>query len=95
MGEVVLEIPSGMHVNSDDPPVRWLTPTSVRAEGHVVRACYPQAEELGFFGKLVIAVEIEDAKPGSEVELTVSFQACTDSECLAPEERALRIRIDS
>ncbi|MCH7945249.1 MAG: thioredoxin domain-containing protein, partial [Armatimonadetes bacterium] len=31
--EVVIQIPERLHINSNDPPAKWLTPTTVRVEG--------------------------------------------------------------
>jgi hypothetical protein len=73
--------------------MRWLTPTHVETRPLKSRVEYPRADELGYFGEVKIPFFIDSAKSGSEFEVRVSFQACTESECLQPEEIALGARI--
>jgi uncharacterized protein len=90
-GEVVIRIPEGLHINSPQPPARWLTPTEVRVEGLRGDVQYPQAENDQYVGEVRIpfTVEIPEGRRDAEFEVRVSYQACTESECLLPKERAL------
>ncbi len=92
-GTVVVRIPEGQHINSPDPPVRWLVPTSVEVDPGLAEANYPPSEELGYFGEVRIPFSVRGVRAGAEVEVRVSYQACTDRECFEPETATLDARI--
>jgi uncharacterized protein len=93
VGEGILriEVPEGMHINSARPPANWLVPTSIQMEPLAFQAHFPDAPGERYEGVVEIPIEINlPAGVGvAEFELTVRFQACTETECLAPEERKL------
>jgi len=74
--------------------MRWLTPTKIETTPVKSRVEYPPAQELGYFGELKVPFFIDSAKSGTEFEVRVSFQACTENECLQPEEKAFGVRIE-
>lgn len=84
-----LEVPSGMHVNSPEPPARWLTPTLVKVQPLRADVRYPGAFEDRYEGTVEIpfTVELPASESGAEFEVTVTFQACTESECQLPQEK--------
>lgn len=87
-GAVILNIPEGLHLNTNDPPARWLTPTQLRFQGIEPEVRYPKGADDQFTG----TVEIEfsgNATTSTEFQVTVQFQACTDTECLAPDDIVL------
>lgn len=88
-GEIVLNIPDGLHVNSATPPARWLVPTEVFIEPLKYRVSYPGVTDDKFYGQVAIGFEVDlpAGSSGEEFEVTVKYQACTDSECQLPQER--------
>jgi len=90
-GVVTIDIPAGLHLNSHDPPARWLTPTTVTIEGPEFAVEYPPATNDVYTGKLEIpfTVQLPKGESGADFEVTVTYQACTDSECLLPQEKRL------
>jgi uncharacterized protein len=90
--EVVLQVPPGLHLNSSNPPARWLSPTKVTGS-EPIRVDYPEAPADRYEGEVRIPVEIKLPVGASavEVELKVAWQACTDTECLPPKEQAFEV----
>ena len=68
-GEVVITIPDGFHLNSPTPIARWIVPTQLKIRPVESKIEYPPTEDESYVGE--------------EYEVEVSFQACTDTECLA------------
>jgi hypothetical protein len=88
-GEVRLQVPDGLHLNSENPPARWLTPTRVETQPVKATIEYPAAQADQYTGEVVIpfTVQIPPGQEAVEFELKVSYQACTETECLLPTER--------
>lgn len=88
-GTIRITIPEGLHVNSPEPPARWLTPTRVEIRGVKGKALYPPAENDRYEGEIEIpfTVELPAGKSDAEFEVRVGFQACTESECQLAVER--------
>lgn len=86
---VRIEVPAGMHLNGPNPPARWLTPTRVEVQGALGTVRYPAAPDDQYTGVLEIPVEmrLKPGEEGAEYEAKVTWQACTDSECLLPQEK--------
>ncbi len=85
-----IEIPAGYHLNSPEPPARWLTPTKVEVRPLKAEITYPDAAADQYTGSLQIPVKVnlDSGKNEGEFEVIVSYQACTDTECqLAVEKR--------
>ena len=80
-----------MHINSSEPPARWLTPTRVSIKPIEGQAAYGPATDDRYEGRVEIPFEVKlpDKEEGADFEVLVSYQACTDSECLLPEEKAI------
>ncbi len=91
-GEVVVRIPPGQHINSHEPPARWLTPTSVMIQPLDSEVSFPPAPEDQFRGELRIpfVVKLPPNSKGEDFEVTIGYQACTEYECLLPQE----VRLD-
>ncbi|OJU63617.1 MAG: hypothetical protein BGO01_02950 [Armatimonadetes bacterium 55-13] len=89
-GTVRISIPEGFHINSSTPPARWLIPTKIEVQPIKVVVDYPPANNDRYEGILEIpfTVELPPGQSGAEFELKVSYQACTETECLAPVEKA-------
>ncbi|MCH7903776.1 MAG: DUF255 domain-containing protein [Armatimonadetes bacterium] len=87
--EVVIDLPDGWHINTDDPPANWLTPTSLHVEGVLGEASFPDGENDQLKGQVRIALRLRTTSPKADFEVQLRFQPCTDSECLEPMERVL------
>lgn len=83
-GEVHIWIPDGWHINSNDPPMRWLIPTQLNVQPLPFEVQYPASSELGFDGEIVIPFKVRTEGKDREFELTLTYQACTDTECQEP-----------
>lgn len=90
---LTISLPDGVHINSTDPAAAWLHPTQLRLTGVLGEAGFPEAEGDRYTGDVVIPVRVKAPKESAEFQLAVTFQACTESECLAPEERILTARV--
>ncbi len=85
-GCVEIHIPEGWHVNSNDPPMRWLIPTQVQVQPLPAEVDYPNTDDMGYAGSASIPFRVQPRGSEREFEVTVTYQACTDSECLEPVE---------
>ncbi|HZH97864.1 MAG TPA: protein-disulfide reductase DsbD domain-containing protein, partial [Fimbriimonadaceae bacterium] len=87
--QVIVRIPEGVHLNSSTPPARWLVPTRVSAS-EPVQVHYPEAVNERYEGEIRIPIEVRMPSSSSalEFELKVEWQACTETECLPPKEKA-------
>jgi uncharacterized protein YyaL (SSP411 family) len=100
-----LDIAPGWHINSHRPLDPSLIPTIVKVGAGVKigRQYYPNGKrvKLGFSqdsldvytGKVSIPISVISGRPGALVDVRVSFQACDDRACLAPQSAVLRIRL--
>ena len=88
---VTLDIPEAIHLNGPNPPARWLTPTRVTVAPLTAEIDYPPAIEDRYVGRIAIPVRVTlpQSETGVDLEITVTFQPCTESECLLPVERTL------
>ncbi|MEM6854628.1 MAG: thioredoxin domain-containing protein [Planctomycetota bacterium] len=94
---VVLSIAEGYHVNANPASLDGLVATTVSAEAGEVEVTYPPAaierylftdEPLSVYeGRIEIMVQAD----ASVDAITLTTQACTDSACLAPETRTLKL----
>ncbi len=82
-GVVRLAIAPGFHLNSNPAPTAWLIPTEVRFEGVEGTVHYPDGGEGRYAGVVEIPYDVSATQ---EYEVVVRYQACTDRECLAPQE---------
>lgn len=85
---ITLRIPNGFHVNSPEPPARWLVPTQVSASPAELACEYPPAVNDRYEGEVAIPARVRYPGRPLEFELRVSYQACTERECLLPTEKA-------
>jgi uncharacterized protein YyaL (SSP411 family) len=85
--EVVLSIPEGLHVNSNQPPARWLTATAVEVNPVKSEVSYPSAAGDRYEGEVRIPIRLQlpPGESGADFEVRVTYQACTESECQLPE----------
>ncbi|MEA2554069.1 MAG: uncharacterized protein QOJ65_2245 [Fimbriimonadaceae bacterium] len=90
-GKIVIEVPEGFHINSSEPPARWLTPTRVDVQPVSAEVQYPPARNDRYEGRVEIPfkVRLPENEQGADFEIKVSYQACTESECLLPQEKRL------
>ncbi len=94
-GKIQIEIPQNMHINGPNPPLKWLVPLKIEFNGLKGTVEYPDSDEFGIVGKAEIqfAVQMTVKADIEECEISVSFQACTDSECLLEETRRLALLV--
>jgi len=87
-GEVLIRIPEGLHLNSSQPPARWLTPTRVEVQPLKALVRYPPATEDRYVDEVTIhfSIVLPPGESGADLEVKVSYQACTESECQSPTE---------
>jgi uncharacterized protein len=83
------EIPSGLHINSADPPAKWLFPTSVHIDNLLGEVGFPSAEDSRYSGELEVPVRFLPPPKTTEFEMVVRFQSCSETECYAPQEARL------
>ncbi|MBI3722048.1 MAG: hypothetical protein HY248_05795, partial [Fimbriimonas ginsengisoli] len=88
-GSIEIDVPEAMHLNGNRPPARWLTPTSVEISPMVGEVDYPPGDEYSGRVEIPFRVRLDDGVVGAEFEVTITYQACTQSECLAPQEVTL------
>jgi len=91
-GEIVIDIPEGVHINSHTPPAKWLVPTEIRFEPLEAEMTYPEAPDDVYRGEAAFPFTIRLPKGGGwveEFEVRIRYQACTESECQLPEEATL------
>ncbi len=105
--QLVLKIADGYHINAADPGPggAGLMPLRVgviNGSGITVYADYPKGEPYGPGGELLVhrgqleltvAVERSGEWSGRPI-LALTYQACTDSECLAPTTAELDVAVD-
>lgn len=89
--EVVLTVPEGMHINSSQPPARWLTATALTVNPLAAKISYPEAANDQYAGIVRIPVEVAlpPAERAAEFEIRISYQLCTDTECLPSAEKVV------
>lgn len=80
---VTIRIPEGLHINSSQPPARWLTPTRVEVRPLKATVTYPEAHNDRYEGDLTVTLDVllPPNEGGAEFEVKVGYQACTESEC--------------
>ncbi len=107
--ELTLEIAQGYHINAHDPGMTDLIGvevTAVGAPGLALTIDYPQGEafmtemfpEAIFVheGAVTIRVRLEQTGPVTgRPRLIVTYQACTDKVCLAPESKILDVKLSA
>lgn len=86
VGEVVITIPDGYHLNTNEPPARWLRPTELRASPMTIEVDYPKGEADEYRGEVRLPFRLLGR---GEFELRLTFQMCSDRECLEPGEIAM------
>lgn len=86
---ITLRIPEGFHLNSPEPPARWLTPTRIEIRPLKSEIAYPPAPNDRYEGEISISfsVHLPAGEEGADFELAVSYQACTETECLLAQEK--------
>ena len=91
--ELRLTIREGWHVNANPPSFKYLIPTEVQGDVRNVR--YPEGETFKFsFSDAALSVYSGSISIRGEVDPGVSdlrlvYQACDDTRCLAPVEKAI------
>ncbi len=86
-GEVVIELPHGLHVDGPNPPVKWLRPLEVVIESVESELSFPPAPEAGYVGTIRVGfgVRLPAGTDRADFTISVSLQACSESECLEPQ----------
>ena len=81
---LTLHVADGHHLNAPDA-ADGLVPTTLHCEG--ATATLPPGDQL----RGEIATTLAFAQPPGEVEVALTYQACTDTECLPPITRTLHV----
>lgn len=87
-GALLIDIPEGLHLNTNSPPARWLIATELVFEGANPTVEYPAGVNDRYEGPMVIPFRLNVSTP-TEFELRFKFQACTNTECRPAEEIVL------
>ncbi len=82
-GEVRIRVPRGLHLNSSEPPARWLVPTRLEIRPLESEIHYPPSADGRYEGEISIRFEVRLPERVSETDfdLAVSYQPCSESEC--------------
>lgn len=88
-GTVILDIPEGLHLNTNDPPARWLVATALEFEGIRPEIDYPKGQSDRYEGVVEIPFRMTGVREPMEFGVRVRFQACTETECKNPDEIVL------
>jgi hypothetical protein len=82
---VEIMVAEGYHINSHAPSTSWLIPTVVRVEGAFAEAGLPDDAENEWTGTVEIPLRLRPKGTGpAEFTVSVTYQACQESACLAP-----------
>ncbi|MCG9895067.1 MAG: thioredoxin domain-containing protein [Fimbriimonadaceae bacterium] len=90
---VLINIPEGLHIQTHEPPAAWLHPTTVRVEGLLGEAGFPESTEDRYAGQVQIPLRLKAPSVTQSFEVVVSFQPCTEEMCFAPQEVRLTGRV--
>ncbi len=93
--DVLLTIPEGLHINSNEPAANWLSPTRLAVAGATAEALFPDSDSDRFEGEVRIAVRIKPDQPEGEFEISIQYQVCSEQECHMPTEQTLNGRFTS
>lgn len=91
-GHLIINIDSGWHINSNNPGLDFLIPTSVRS-GNNLKVTYPRGKKhttpLGeiFVYENTAKIKVE----GEAKELNITIQACSDTVCLLPSDIEFKV----
>jgi len=90
-GVIMFDIPPGWHINSHEPPAKWLTPTSISFEPLRGSVDYPGAINDAYTGHVEVpfTVELPTGEQGADFEIRIAYQPCTEQECLLAQEKKL------
>ncbi|MBX3110812.1 MAG: DUF255 domain-containing protein [Fimbriimonadaceae bacterium] len=81
---IVIDLPEGHHINSHEPPAKWLSPTTVQVKGALGEVGFPDDPSGVYQGRVELPVRLFAASGRHEFFLSVSYQLCDESKCLAP-----------
>jgi len=81
---IVLDLPDGHHINTHEPPAKWLVPTTVQVNGALGEVGFPDEPSGVYSGRVELPVRLFAAPGKHEFVLSVSYQLCDESKCLAP-----------
>ena len=81
---LIIELPAGCHIYSNDPHAQCDTPTSVVVEGAYAEAAFPDSDDGKYDGIVEIPLRFHARGSSGEFEVSVTAQVCTDTECFAP-----------
>src|SRR6185503_7849328 len=87
-GRVVITIREGFHINTNEPPARWLIPTQLVFEGAEGEAEFPTGIADRYEGKVTIPIRFRASGPNVEIKLRC--QPCSETECLPEIELTLK-----
>jgi hypothetical protein len=92
---LTLSIRKGWHVNGNPPSSPYLIPTEIK--GDVRNVAYPESKSMtfSFSDEALLVYDGEVSLRGEvragEASVTLVYQACDDTRCLAPVERILEV----
>jgi uncharacterized protein YyaL (SSP411 family) len=86
---VTLSLPAGVHINTHEPPETWLVPTTLRLEGVLGEAGFPESSNDRYEGEVNIPIRIRVPVAEAAFRLVIRYQACTEQACMAPQEVVL------
>ncbi|MCA1947952.1 MAG: thioredoxin domain-containing protein [Armatimonadetes bacterium] len=82
-----IHVPEGLHLNGPNPPALWLTPTALAADGCAVEPAWPESVGDRLEGGVAVPLVLSAPSLPAEFELRLTYQPCTETECLRPAEK--------
>ncbi len=94
-GKIQIEVPPNWHINGQKPPLKWLIPLRIDFNGLMGSVEYPDSDDSGIIGEFEVpfAVQMTGKSDIEECEISVTYQPCTESECLPEETRRLALLV--
>lgn len=80
-----VKVPSGMHINSTNPPTTWLTPTAVEVNEVYGEAGFPEATDEKYSGNLTIMLRLKPKSTVGKFSVKFTFQLCSEQACYLPQ----------
>ncbi|MBS1711278.1 MAG: thioredoxin domain-containing protein [Armatimonadetes bacterium] len=87
---LILDIPLGLHVNSDSPAADWLSPTRIELDGVYGEASFPESPNGRYDGTAEIDLRVKPRGAERQFTVVVFWQLCSETECYAPSQATVK-----
>ncbi|MBS1707306.1 MAG: DUF255 domain-containing protein [Armatimonadetes bacterium] len=86
---IVIDLPDGHHINTHQPPTKWLVPTTVSVSGVLGEVGFPDEPSGQYTGRVELPMRLFASPGRHEFVISVTYQLCDDSKCMAPVTKSL------